>query len=71
MIDTKGCLYALTFPNGKQYIGITSGTLRRRVNLHRSHANTGRPGAVYNAIRKYGTRAKMSIAAKNRKFANG
>ena len=56
MIDTKGCLYALTFPNGKQYIGITSGTLRRRVNLHRSHANTGRPGAVYNAIRKYGTR---------------
>ena len=55
-MDTKGCLYALTFPNGKQYIGITSGTLRRRVNLHRSHANTGRPGAVYNAIRKYGTR---------------
>lgn len=54
MMNIKGCLYALTFPNGKKYIGITSGTLRRRVNLHRSHANTGRPGAVYNAIRKYG-----------------
>jgi group I intron endonuclease len=66
MMDVKGCLYALTFPNGKQYIGITSGTLRRRVNLHRSHANTGRPGAVYNAIRKYGTRgfdAKVLVIA--------
>ena len=66
MIDIEGCLYALTFPNGKQYIGITSGTLRRRLNLHRSHANTGRPGAVYNAIRKYGSRgfsAKVLVAA--------
>jgi group I intron endonuclease len=66
LIDTQGCLYALTFPNGKQYIGITSGTLRRRVNLHRSHANRGRPGAIYNAIRKYGTRgfdAKVLVIA--------
>ncbi len=65
-MDVKGCLYALTFPNGKQYIGITSGTLRRRVNLHRSHANTGRSGAVYNAIRKYGSRgfsAKVPVVA--------
>jgi len=65
-MDVKGCLYALTFPNGKQYIGITSGTLRRRVNLHRSHANTGRSGAVYNAIRKYGSRgfsAKVLVVA--------
>jgi len=55
MTEPMGCLYALTFPSGKKYIGITAGTLRRRLNLHRSHANRGRPGAVYNAIRKYGT----------------
>lgn len=68
MMNIEGCLYALTFPNGKKYIGITSGTLRRRVNLHRSHANTGRPGAVYNAIRKYGPRgfeAKPLVVASN------
>lgn len=67
-MNIEGCLYALTFPNGKKYIGITSGTLRRRVNLHRSHANTGRPGAVYNAIRKYGPRgfeAKPLVVASN------
>lgn len=49
-----GCLYSLTFPNGKRYIGITAGALSRRLSLHKSHAKTGRAGAVYNAIRKYG-----------------
>lgn len=49
-----GCLYSLTFPNGKRYIGITAGALSRRLSLHKSHAKTGRTGAVYNAIRKYG-----------------
>jgi len=49
-----GCLYSLTFPNGKRYIGITAGALSRRLSLHKSHAKTGRVGAVYNAIRKYG-----------------
>ena len=67
MMNTKGCLCELSFPSGKQYIGITSGTLQRRVNLHRSHANLGRPGAVYNAIRKYG---RQGFSAKVLVFAS-
>ncbi len=54
MQDKTGCLYMLTFPSNKIYIGITLTGLKRRINLHKSHAKTGRPGAVYNAIRKYG-----------------
>lgn len=57
---TQGCLYSLTFPNGKKYIGITSGALSRRLSLHKSHAKTGRAGAVYNAIRKYGATGFMA-----------
>lgn len=49
-----GCVYIITFQGGKSYIGITSCTLRRRLNLHRNHAKKGREGAVYNAMRKYG-----------------
>ena len=49
-----GCLYMLTFPSGKSYIGITLKTLDRRLSLHRSHARKGRAGAIYSAIRKYG-----------------
>ena len=64
---TQGCLYSLTFPNGKKYIGITSGALSRRLSLHKSHAKTGRAGAVYNAIRKYGatcfTAEKLVVAS--------
>lgn len=49
-----GFLYLLTFSNGKAYIGITSGTVKRRLVLHRYHARSGRKGALQAAIRKYG-----------------
>lgn len=47
-------LYRLTFPNGKSYIGITSGAVKRRVAKHVSQAKEGRRSAVSQAIRKYG-----------------
>lgn len=50
-----GCAYILIFRGGKSYIGITAGTLSRRLSLHKSHAKHGRSGAVYNALRKYGS----------------
>lgn len=49
-----GCLYRLTFPNGKVYIGITTRTAERRFSEHKKSAASGRPLAVNRAISKYG-----------------
>jgi len=55
-----GCLYSIEFPNGKRYIGITThATAEQRflthvINLRRSK---GRAGALYSALRKYGTQS--------------
>lgn len=50
----KGVAYKLTFPNGKVYIGITRGTLSRRIKCHISYARSGKHFALSAAIRKYG-----------------
>ena len=55
-------LYRLTFPNGKSYIGITSGAVKRRVLRHVSQAKEGRRSAVSQAIRKYGTFETVVLA---------
>lgn len=49
-----GILYKLTFANGKCYIGITTETLKRRVQRHVYCARIGRQYALSAAIRKYG-----------------
>lgn len=51
-----GLIYRLDFPNGKYYIGKTSGSLKTRLYEHKYNASSGRDKnlAVYNAIRKYG-----------------
>lgn len=49
-----GILYKLTFANGKCYIGITTETLKRRVQRHVYYARIGRQYALSAAIRKYG-----------------
>lgn len=48
-----GYLYRISFESGKSYLGVTTKTMNRRMALHRHHAKTGRPGAIYGAIRKY------------------
>ncbi len=57
-----GCLYKLTSPSGKSYIGITSKSIEARWKAHRYSANKGTATAagleceaLYNAIRKYGS----------------
>ena len=54
-----GALYQITFPNGKAYIGITSGTAERRYAKHVTASR--RAGArfhlVHRAIRKYAGQA--------------
>jgi group I intron endonuclease len=47
------CVYSLTFSSGKQYIGMTSELLRRRLAIHRRDSKT-KPAYVYRAWRKYG-----------------
>lgn len=50
-----GCLYKLTSPNGKSYIGISSKGLDARWAKHVEHAIGKRTnGALYAALRKYG-----------------
>lgn len=49
-----GCLYKLTSPSGKSYIGITSFSLEKRWKEHVGDAYSGRYGALFSAIRKYG-----------------
>ncbi len=49
-----GCLYAIDFPSGKRYIGITTATAEERFKGHVSAMNKGWDAAVSNALRKYG-----------------
>ena len=47
-------VYAIGFPNGKLYVGITNKTAQRRFKGHVGRAKKGSTFAVHNAIRKYG-----------------
>jgi group I intron endonuclease len=50
-----GCLYKLTSPSNKSYIGITMKTADQRWSKHIEHALGKRDnGALYSALRKYG-----------------
>jgi len=49
-----GCLYRLTFPNGKAYIGITTRTAEIRFKRHVDYSRNARRSAVHHAILKYG-----------------
>lgn len=62
--EHMGCLYKLTSPNGKAYIGISSKGVADRWAKHIEHAHGRRSGALYAAIRKYGASAfSVSVLA--------
>jgi group I intron endonuclease len=55
-----GCLYQITSPSGKSYIGISSKTTAERWAKHVEHSLGKREsGALYSALRKYGSDAFM------------
>lgn len=49
-----GCLYSLTSPSGKRYIGISSKDAQARWKIHQMRVREGRSQALQQAIRKYG-----------------
>lgn len=52
-----GCLYKISSPSGKSYIGISTGCVLNRWDKHKTSALSGRKGALAEAIRKYKTEA--------------
>lgn len=49
-----GCLYMLTSPSGKSYIGLSKRTAPERFANHLKHVGLGRRNAIHRAILKYG-----------------
>lgn len=52
-----GCLYKLTSPSGKSYIGITLRDFDTRWNGHIKDARRGSPNPIHRAIRQYGPKS--------------
>lgn len=53
--SSDGLVYRLTFPNGKDYVGVTSRTLEERVTQHIKDSTKGpKDYPLARAIRKYG-----------------
>jgi group I intron endonuclease len=49
---TFGCIYKIQFPNGKNYIGLTT-SLERRTKQHKNCVKNGDIKLIYKALRKY------------------
>lgn len=47
-------IYKLTCPEGKSYVGATTGTLGKRLREHKSFAKTNKPYPISQSIRKHG-----------------
>ena len=56
-------VYAIGFPNGKLYVGLTSKTTAKRLSGHISDTRRGSKLAVHNALRKYGRNVQLMVLA--------
>ena len=54
-------VYLATFPNGKQYVGITCAKLQLRIVEHYSRSKIGPKYAIHNALAKYGKDVKWEV----------
>lgn len=52
--DDVGCIYLLTSPKGKHYVGLSSKTAEIRFERHVMHLEAGRRNAIHRALKKYG-----------------
>lgn len=62
-------VYAIGFPNGKLYIGLTDGTAAHRLSEHIAHARCGSALFVHKAVRKYGRNVKLMLLVQGITFA--
>lgn len=60
-----GCVYLATSPSGKQYVGMTSRTLKQRKKEHFQDTASGSQIVFHKAIRKYGNALKWEILFKH------
>jgi hypothetical protein len=70
----SGCLYRLTFPNNKAYIGISRHSLAWRLRRHRYSLAGGSDTLLYRAWRKYGAaaiKAEVLVVASDIKYLHG
>ncbi|KKN53697.1 hypothetical protein LCGC14_0599520, partial [marine sediment metagenome] len=56
-------VYAIGFPSGKLYVGITNKTAALRLSKHLSEARNGQKCAIHHALRKYGRNVKLMVLA--------
>lgn len=61
-------VYAIGFPNGKLYIGITEKTAEERLTSHLKDMRAGSKFAIHNALRKYGRNVKLMILTQGVSF---
>lgn len=61
-------VYAIAFPSGKLYIGVTSKTVAERLSKHLWDVRNGSKLAAHNALRKYGRNVKLVILAQGVSF---
>lgn len=61
-------VYAIGFPNGKLYVGVTRRTVAKRLTKHISSARTGSRYAVHRALRKYGRNVRLIVLAQGVPF---
>lgn len=60
-LPSNTLIYLAKSPSGKMYIGLTSRTLKRRVQDHYSSARTGSHYTFHKALRKYDKKVKFRV----------
>lgn len=61
-------VYAIGFPSGKLYVGLTSKTVSQRLTAHLKDTRAGSKLPVHNALRKYGRNVQLVVLAQGVSF---
>lgn len=61
-------VYAIGFPSGKLYIGLTSKTVAQRLTAHLKDTRAGSKLPVHSALRKYGRNVQLVVLAQGVSF---
>jgi len=59
--NINGIIYKISFPNGKNYIGLTKRVIKKRQGEHKCDSKSGNTRCLYNALRKYKDNLEMAF----------